>query len=108
MAKNPTRLAARLPIAIHASAEGKDRQGDRFVEPATLLNISDVGALMLVRDLHGAQVVSLRFSVPPDLPTPLKCVQSVRAQVIRAVFKDDYIMAGVQFRQPLSALIRDS
>ncbi len=102
------RLSTRLPIAIPATAQGEDSSGNPFAESVTVLNISDVGALVVIRDLHGVKSLSLQFPVPSDLPNALNCVQCVTARVVRVVSKDGYILAGVQFGQPLSSLIRSS
>ena len=94
----------RLPLAVPVFVRSRDEKGKEFLEFATALNISAVGALIAVRRAlpRSAQVLleipSAPLSTMPGLP---KASRTLRARAVRVTGADGYHLVGVKFAHPL-------
>ena len=94
----------RLPLAIPVFVRSRDEKGKEFLEFATALNISAVGALVAVRRAlpRSAQVLLEIPSAPLSaLPTMPKASRTLRARAVRVTHTEGYHLVGLKFSHPL-------
>ena len=94
----------RLPLAIPVFVRSRDEKGKEFLEFATALNISAVGALVAVRRAlpRSAQVLLEIPSAPLSaMPTLPKASRTLQARAVRVTHAEGYHLVGVKFAHPL-------
>ena len=97
------RRQSRLTVAIPMFVRGTDQHGKPFVDFATALDISEGGALLVLkRCLQTEAQVSLEIPVG-FLPQTLlmKVVQQIQALTLRVAAAEKSFVVGVQFVNPL-------
>jgi hypothetical protein len=99
------RRRPRLKVAIPMFVRGTDQHGKSFVDFATALDISEGGALLVLkRHLQTEAQVSLEIPVgfiPRALVANL--VKEIQARPLRVEFTENSFVVGVQFVNPLTA-----
>jgi hypothetical protein len=96
---------ARLHLAIPVFIRARDGNGKDSLEFATAINISQGGALVVVRrSLPKSALVSLEIPSAPigptrGLKTPSRVMQ---AKAVWVAHLDDYHLLGLKFARPLT------
>jgi hypothetical protein len=96
----------RLPLSVPVFVRGTDENGNMFLEFATALNISAGGVLLATRrNLPKSTSLLLEIPVAP-LPADsliTESVRSLKAKLVRTVYRDRYHLAGLRFARPIKA-----